>query len=314
MKGIHFLKSVKSVVSKLPPDPNPGDRYLVDSAPHTNFVVEFIDGEWVRDRLYPFSGVLVEDADCAYTYSKHSSHKFKWFKSATINTLAKIYGTPYSVHQMKETLDLSKGLCEVDGRMSVSLDPRSCLQFIDPDKETASITLSYNEDQFRVLDGELKLKEKYPTIERYLNDRLEDIQKRSDMNQLVAAKVSSLQEYIKNLEFRLEQKMTSGMNELLLQNRLFEHTEYVIEDDLEGLDLPTNLGIWQDYHTAIKLDNLGGYLSITIDDEELIYGDLFNNPESDFHLEKSKDYLRIVFHKEIEIGSKLYIRAITSTF
>ena len=310
MKGIHFLKSVKSIISELPSNPETGDRYLMDKIPHLNYIIEYVDGDWVRDPLYPFSGVLVEDKDCAFTYSKHSSHKFKWFKSATVNTLAKIYGTPYSVHQMKETLNLSKGLCEENGRMSISLDSDSCLTFSNPDSQEASIKLSYDSEKFKIKDSELTLKNNYLEKLQYLQDRHQDVIEQNKTNQAILQQLKKLREFV---IFNKEMN-DDNLNQILLKTREFSHIEYVEDPELEGIDLPIHLSIYENYNQAIKQPKLGRYLTITIDSEELIYGDLFKNPEADFTLIKSDKYLRIIFHQDLEVGSRIEIKGITSTF
>ena len=310
MNGIHFLKSVKSIVSRLPEDPAPGDRYLVDSKPHQNFVVEYVDGEWVRDSLYPFSGVLVEDQDAAFTYSKHSSHKFKWFKSATVNTLAKIYGTPYSVHQMTEALNLSKGLCVEDGRISLNLSKLSCLEYIDPDKETASLGVGLNEDHFISLNGKLHLKKYYVEMREHINSKKallglfdKELEARKAADYAVYERITLL-----------ESDINKKLNELLLGHRRFTYEEYVDDQDMVGLELPATLQIWKDFDRITKLPQLGGYLKVTVDGEELVFGELFSNPDADFSLQRTSEGLRITFHKDFELGNLLTITGITNTF
>lgn len=309
--GIRFLDSVKSIVDILPTDPVSGDRYLVSGSTHKNFVVEYVDQEWVRDPLYPYTGVVVEEEGAAYTYSKHSSHRFKWFKSLTVDSIAKMYGRPHKLIQIQDIVDMSKGLYVSDGRLQLKLASSNCLSFEDPDSNEASLKLNFDEDLFTISDSKLTIKKDYYTAGE-IDEKLSVI--RDNFG-------SVLQKFIKQIEdMKLEMKtmredFTTDLNSLLTGEKLIEMS-FIVQEPTTEIAFDGSLLINKlQYSPNFTNEDSIKIIKLYVDDCLLQFGK--HSLDSDYIIRNTPESVEesvIKFSDEIPIGSVIRLEAILELF
>ena len=309
--GIRFLNSVKSIITELPENPNQGDRHLARTRKQMNYVIEYVDGEWVRDNLYPMSGVVVEEEKAAYTYSKNSSHKFRWFKSVTVDSLAKIYGRPHNLIQMQDVIAMSKGLYVEDGRLQLKLSEGNCLSFDNPDSQEASLRIKVDEDQLSIEDGVLGLRKDY-----YTSAEVDTLLKRTKLQsiELIAKMNELLKSQMENIEM-MEQEFNNKLNQVLTGDKFLDMA-FVIEEPTDWLSIDTDLYIRKIQSSKnFNHATVNNIISIYIDDCLLEY---HKEPGlADYTIGPGMvdgEKVRINFTDMLPVAARIRIRALTNTY
>jgi hypothetical protein len=309
--GIRFLNSVKSITNSLPANPESGDRYLVSGSTHKNFVVEYVDQQWVRDSLYPYTGVVVEEEGASYTYSKHSSHKFKWFKSLTVDSIAKIYGRPHKLIQIQDIVDMSKGLYVCDGRLQLKLSDSNCLSFEDPESTDASLKLNFDEDMFTILDSKLTIKKAYYTANE-IDEKLSAVRESfgSVLNNFVD-EIKSLKLEIKSIR----KDFTADLNALLTGEKLVEMS-FIIQEPTDDITFDGLFFINKIQQApSFNIEDAVKVIKIYVDDCLLQFGTV--RMSSDYVVTNSNEdsqNTKILFADTLPVGSIVRLEAILELF
>ena len=284
VNGIRFLKSVSKITEKIPANPHPGLRLLMSSGQYQNFVIEFVDNSWVKDPLYPHCGVLVEEQDSAFTYGKDSSHKFKWFKSVSANSLAKLHGMPHSLHQMSEVIDASKGISIENGKLTLSVSPDAPFSWDNPDSNEAS--LSFKSELF------VSSEENEIVIE----DLKQQIR---DQEESFNIKIEAILEASRGMRLIEEKKMNVKLNEILIGKNIHTETRHVPENGVDCFQITEKLYIaefYKEYEGSLN-HNVENLISIEIDGIPLAYG---RDPvDGDYYVYT----LHLIFFKAFSSGS-----------